>query len=82
MGLAWWRATCLLRPRAITPGLSHNGGHCASRTRRGCLPQANVSHHIEKVSAKDGHNRVDTLTELSATMHSCVLCKIMRANSR
>jgi hypothetical protein len=52
----------------ITPGLSHNGGHCASRTRRGCLQQANVSHHIEKVSAKDCHNRVDTLTELSATM--------------
>jgi hypothetical protein len=52
----------------LTPGLSHNGGHCASRTRRGCLQQANVSHHIEKVSAKDCHNRVDTLTELSATM--------------
>jgi hypothetical protein len=59
---------CLLSPRAITPGLSHNGGHCASRTRRGCRQQANVAHHIEKVSAKDGHNRVDTLTELSATM--------------
>jgi hypothetical protein len=40
----------------------------ASRTRRGCLQQANVSHYIEKVSAKDGHNRADTLTELSATM--------------
>jgi len=33
------------------------------------LPQqANVSHHIETVSAKDGHNRSDTFTELSATM--------------
>jgi hypothetical protein len=31
------------------------------------LPQqANISHHIETVSAKDSNNQSDTLTELSA----------------
>ena len=34
--------------------VSHDGGSCASSTKRGCLQQDNLSHHIEKVPAKDG----------------------------
>src|SRR5882672_10067161 len=32
------------------------GGRCASSTRRGGLQQDNLSHHIDKVPAKDGNS--------------------------
>jgi hypothetical protein len=50
-----------------TRDLSSGGQLCLQDETR--LPQqANVSYHIETVSVKDGKNRSNTLTGLSATM--------------
>jgi len=58
--MGFWDVKLARDPRQLPPPAVPPVPHCPQH--------ANVSSHLEKVFAKDGNNRSDTLTELSATM--------------